>query len=46
MWAVHFCDGRRIVTDRLHGHILAVMMGKGHTLYDNSYGKNASFCAA
>ena len=37
------CDGRRIVTDRLHGHILAVMMGKHHEFHDNSYGKNAAF---
>ena len=35
--------GRRIVTDRLHGHILAIMMGKEHDFYDNSYGKNCGF---
>jgi len=36
-------QSRRIVTDRLHGHILAIMMGKEHELHDNSYGKNSSF---
>jgi exopolysaccharide biosynthesis predicted pyruvyltransferase EpsI/tetratricopeptide (TPR) repeat protein len=40
------CHGRRIVTDRLHGHVLALMMGKEHDFYDNSYGKNAGFCSA
>ncbi len=38
-----FSKGRRIVTDRLHGHILAIMMGKEHDFYDNSYGKNSGF---
>ena len=38
-----FSKGRRIVTDRLHGHILAIMMGKEHDLHDNSYGKNSGF---
>jgi pyruvyl transferase EpsO len=32
-----------LVTDRLHAHILASMLGIPHTLYDNSYGKNAGF---
>jgi pyruvyl transferase EpsO len=31
--------GRVVVTDRLHGHILAVLMGIPHVLLDNSYGK-------
>jgi glycosyltransferase involved in cell wall biosynthesis len=35
--------GQRIVTDRLHGHILAIMMKKQHELHDNNYGKNRSF---
>jgi len=38
-----FAPARRIVTDRLHGFILAKMMGKEVTLIDNSYGKNAGF---
>lgn len=41
-----FAGARRIVTDRLHGHILAVMMGKPHHLHDNNYGKNSAFCLA
>ena len=32
-----------IVTDRLHGHILACLMTKPHTVLDNSYGKNSSY---
>ncbi len=45
LWAAVrlFREGRRIVTDRLHGHILAVMMRKEHDLHDNSYGKNSAF---
>ena len=45
LWAAIrlFSKGRRIVTDRLHGHILAIMMGKEHDLHDNSYGKNSAF---
>jgi len=31
--------GRVVVTDRLHGHILAVLMGIPHVVIDNSYGK-------
>lgn len=32
-----------IVTDRLHGHILACLMSKPHTVMDNSYGKNSGY---
>jgi pyruvyl transferase EpsO len=32
-----------IVTDRLHGHILACLMSKPHTVLDNSYGKNSRY---
>jgi exopolysaccharide biosynthesis predicted pyruvyltransferase EpsI len=31
--------GRVIVTDRLHGHILATLLGIPHVVLDNSYGK-------
>jgi pyruvyl transferase EpsO len=34
-----FRRARMIVTDRLHGHILACLMSKKHELLDNSYGK-------
>ena len=35
--------GRGIVTDRLHGHILAMLLGRPHVLVDNTYGKNRTF---
>jgi len=35
-----------IVTDRLHGHILACLMNKSSTVLDNSYGKNSSYVSA
>jgi pyruvyl transferase EpsO len=33
-------DGRVLVTDRFHGHLLACLMGIPNVLLDNSYGKN------
>lgn len=36
-------SARIVVTDRLHGHILATLLGIPHVVLDNSYGKNASF---
>jgi pyruvyl transferase EpsO len=38
--------GRSVVTDRLHGHILCLLLGIPHRLYDNSYGKNGDFYRA
>lgn len=35
--------GRVVVTDRLHGHILALLLGLPHVLLDNSYGKLDTF---
>ncbi len=35
--------GRVIVTDRLHGHVLCLLLGRPHVLLDNSYGKNRTF---
>jgi exopolysaccharide biosynthesis predicted pyruvyltransferase EpsI len=35
--------GRVVVTDRLHGHILCVLLGIPHVLLDNSYRKVRSF---
>jgi pyruvyl transferase EpsO len=32
-----------VVTDRLHGHILSLLLGKPHVVLDNSYGKVRSF---
>ncbi len=38
------CAYRDIYTTRLHGAILALLLGKEHiTLIDNSYGKNSAF---
>ncbi len=38
--------GRVVVTDRLHGHILCLLIGIPHVLLDNSYGKNRGFYEA
>lgn len=35
--------GRVVVTDRLHGHILSLLLGIPHVLLDNSYGKLRHF---
>lgn len=35
--------GRVVITDRLHGHILSVLLGIPHVLLDNSYGKLRNF---
>jgi pyruvyl transferase EpsO len=35
--------GRRVVSDRLHAHILCLLLGIPHRLEDNSYGKNGAF---
>lgn len=31
--------GRVVITDRLHGHIMSVLLGRPHVIVDNSYGK-------
>jgi pyruvyl transferase EpsO len=36
-------QGRRVVTDRLHAHILCVLLDMPHAIIDNSYGKLSSF---
>ena len=35
--------GRALITDRLHGHILALVLGVPHVVMDNRYGKLRSF---
>jgi exopolysaccharide biosynthesis predicted pyruvyltransferase EpsI len=35
-----------VVTDRLHGHILATLLNKPHVVIDNFYGKIANFIRA
>jgi pyruvyl transferase EpsO len=32
-------SGRVVITDRLHGHLLCLLMGIPHVVMDNSYGK-------
>jgi pyruvyl transferase EpsO len=32
-----------VTTSRLHGHLLACLLGKPNTLFDNSYGKNLNY---
>jgi exopolysaccharide biosynthesis predicted pyruvyltransferase EpsI len=39
-------SARRVVTDRLHAHILCTLMGVPHAVADNSYGKLSSFMDA
>ena len=38
--------GKVVVTDRLHGHIMATLLGIPHVVLDNSYGKIARYRAA
>ncbi len=38
--------GRRIVTDRLHAHILAILLDIPHVALDNDYGKLSAYIAA
>lgn len=35
--------GKVVITDRLHGHILSVLLGIPHIVIDNSYGKIGAF---
>ncbi|WP_343527164.1 polysaccharide pyruvyl transferase family protein [Sphingomonas sp.] len=35
--------GEHIVTDRLHGHVLALLLGIPHIVLDNDYGKLAAY---
>ena len=35
--------GRVVITDRLHGHILSLLLGIPHVLLDNNYGKLRRF---
>ena len=38
-------EGRVVVTDRLHGHLLALLMGTPHVVLDNSIGKVGAYIA-
>lgn len=35
--------GQMVLTDRLHAHILCVLMNKPHLVFDNSYGKISGY---
>lgn len=37
-------SGRQVVTDRLHGHLICVLLDIPHVALDNSYGKISSYC--
>jgi pyruvyl transferase EpsO len=37
------CEGEVVITDRLHGHILCMLLSIPHVVLDNSYGKLSSF---
>ncbi len=39
-------SGRVVVTNRLHGHILSMLLGIRHVVLDNSYGKVSGFYQA
>jgi pyruvyl transferase EpsO len=39
-------SGRHIVTDRLHGHIMSVLLGIPHVVIDNGYGKIGGYIDA
>lgn len=41
-----FSSHELIITDRLHGHILACLMDKPSIVLDNSYGKNSGYVNA
>jgi pyruvyl transferase EpsO len=36
-------SGRVVITDRLHAHLLCLLMGIPHGVLDNSYGKLTRF---
>jgi pyruvyl transferase EpsO len=38
--------GRVVITDRLHGHVLCLLLGIPHVIHDAGYGKVAGFHAA
>lgn len=39
-------QGRTVITDRLHGHILCTLLNIPHVVIDNSYGKISGFAKA
>lgn len=41
-----FARHELVITDRLHGHILACLLGRKNLVLDNSYGKNSRYVSA
>jgi pyruvyl transferase EpsO len=39
-------SARQVITDRMHGHIMCVLLSADHCVLDNSYGKTSSFIEA
>jgi len=39
----HLSQGKVVITDRLHAHILCLLLGIPHVVLDNNYGKIRSF---
>ena len=39
-------QAQHLITDRLHGHILALLMGLSHEIRDNSYGKLSAYASS
>ncbi|WP_337266063.1 polysaccharide pyruvyl transferase family protein [Oryzifoliimicrobium ureilyticus] len=39
-------SAKQVITDRMHGHIMCVLIGADHCVLDNSYGKTSSFIEA
>ncbi|MGH8471352.1 MAG: polysaccharide pyruvyl transferase family protein, partial [Gammaproteobacteria bacterium] len=39
-------QGKLVITDRLHAHIISILLDIPHVALDNSYGKLGSFIAA
>jgi pyruvyl transferase EpsO len=39
-------QGKVVITDRLHGHIISTLLDIPHVVLDNSYGKLSGFISA
>ncbi len=39
-------SAKQLITDRMHGHIMSVLVGADHCVLDNSYGKTSGFIQA
>jgi len=41
--AMRFASASHVISSRLHGHLLASLLGVPNTVLDNSYGKNSAY---